>query len=274
MALASSSVSGRRVTVSQAPPTSRTSAATAWSSSLLPDASTSLPPSAPSAMAQPRPNAPDAPVMIATLPSTSNSERGLRKVSEIMRGPHRTCDVCRSEASPPALEAKRLLGVEHRDHAERAALALRPAPGKGEERASLARNLVDVAADVLDTRDAVRHHDLVSGFPEREIVDDMAAGLGEILIVEVRLRRTGPVRPEEGAERMIERLHVDADEFDAAFNDPLGGLFVQTRRIGVIVRVVAVLEMAAGIDHQDVVLADCRLGVLQVLRGDHAPFAF
>ena len=24
----------------------------------------------------------------------------------------------------------------------------------------------------------------------------------------------GPVRPEEGAERMVERLHVDADELD------------------------------------------------------------
>ena len=43
---------------------------------------------------------------------------------------------------------------------------------------------------------------------------------GLVLVVEVRLRRAGPVRAEEGAERMVERLHVDADELDAALDDP------------------------------------------------------
>src|SRR5436190_9508554 len=83
MACASARLSGRRTMVRASPPTSLTSAATASSSSLLPETSRSLPPSAPSAMAQPRPKAPDAPVTIATLPLTSNSESGLRSCGEI-----------------------------------------------------------------------------------------------------------------------------------------------------------------------------------------------
>src|SRR5882672_10552462 len=89
----------------------------------------------------------------------------------------------------------------------------------------------------------------------------------------MRLRRPRPVRPEERPKRMIERLHVDADELDAALDDPFGGFFVETRRIGVIVGVVAMLEVAAGVDHQNVVFADLRLGIRQILRHDHTPLA-
>ena len=94
----------------------------------------------------------------------------------------------------------------------------------------------------------------------------------QILVVEVRLRRPGPVRPEEGAEWVVERLHVDADEFDAALDDPFGRLFVEPRRIGEVVGIVAVVLVAAGIDHHDVVLPDFRLGRLQVFRRDTPHF--
>src|SRR5437016_2869465 len=128
MALASSRLSGRRTTVSTSPPTSRTSEATSSSSFWVPDASTSLPPSAP-----------------------------------------------------------------------RAALAVRPAPRERKEGAALAGDLVDVAADILDAGDAVGHHDLVRRLPMREVLDDVAAGRGLVLVVEMGLRRPRAVRPEEGA---------------------------------------------------------------------------
>src|SRR5262245_40487607 len=296
--------------VSTSPPTSFTSAATSSSSPLLPEASTSLPPRAPSVIAQPRPNAPDAPVTIATLPLLSNNESGCRSGSEIsliyfascqlslrhpevrakraseddgpavaaagpciLRGP--CCarppqdDGDRSAiASSAGLEAERLRRVERRHHAQRAALAVRPAPRERKARAPLAGELVDLAADVLDAGDAVGHHDLVRRFPVREVVDDVAAGLGKVFVIEVRLRGSGPVRPEERAERMVERLHVDADELHAAFDNPFRRLFVESRRIGVVVRIVAVVLVAAGVDHHDVVLLDFRLGVFQILRRD------
>src|SRR5258705_1696566 len=175
--------------------------------------------------------------------------------------------------SPSRLKSKALLRIEHCDHTQGATFAIRPAPREREERATLAGDLVDVAANVLDARDAVGHHDLVRGLPIREILDDVAAGGGLVLDFQEGLRGPMPVRPEECPERMIERLHVDADKLDAALDDPFRGLFVETGRIGVIVGVVAMLEMAAGVDHQNVVLADLRLGVLQILRRDHAPLA-
>src|SRR5215510_16364969 len=167
-------------------------------------------------------------------------------------------------ASPPRLESKSLLRIEHRDHPQRAAFAIRPTPREREERAALAGDLVDVATDVLDARDAVGHHDLVRGLPVREVLDDVTAGLGLVLGVEMRLRRARPMRPQERAERVIERLHIDADELDAALDDPFGSLFIESGRIGVVVGIVAALEVTAGVDHQDVVLADLRLGVLEI----------
>src|SRR5262249_61820997 len=119
------------------------------------------------------------------------------------------------------LEAEGLVGIDDGDPAQRAALAVGPAPREGEEGAALAGDLVDVAADVLDAGNAVGHHDLVRRLPVREVVDDMTAGLGKILVVEVRLRRPGTVRPEERAKRMVERLNLGADQHDLAAHRPL-----------------------------------------------------
>ena len=100
------------------------------------------------------------------------------------------------------------------------------------------------------------------------------AGRGLVLDVEMRLRRARPMRAEEGAERMIERLHVDAEELDAAFDQPFRGFLVEPWRIGEVIGIVAVVPVAPGVDHHDVVLLDFRLGARQILRRDDAPFAF
>src|SRR5215467_13940984 len=178
-----------------------------------------------------------------------------------------------ASSSPPRLKSKRLLRIKHRDHPQRTALAVRPAPWECKEGAALAGDLVDVAADVFDAGDAVGHHDLVRRLPIREILDDVTAGRGLVFDIEMRLRRARSMRPQERTERMIERLHVDADELDAALNDPFGGLFVEPGRIGVVVRIVAIVQMTSRVDHQDVVLANLRLGVLEILWRDHAPLA-
>src|ERR1051326_1624016 len=175
--------------------------------------------------------------------------------------------------SLPGLEPKRLLRIDHGDDAQRAAFAFGPAPRKGEEGAAPAGDLVDLAADILDPRNAVAHHDLVRRLPVRKVLDDVAAGLGLVLDVEMRLRRAGTVRPQKQAERMIVGLHVDADQLDAALDQPFGGILVEAGRVGEIIRVVAILAMAAGVDHHDVAPADFWLGLFQIRRRDHAPFA-
>src|SRR4029077_5683879 len=111
--------------------------------------------------------------------------------------------------------------IEHGDDAQRTALAFRPAPRKCEEGAAAAGYGVDIAAHILDAGNAVGHHDLVRRLPVRKILDDVPAGLGLVLDVEMRLRRARSVGSEERAERMIERLHVDADKLYAAFHQPL-----------------------------------------------------
>src|SRR5580704_867929 len=262
IAWASARLSGRRIITAGSPPSSRTSAATSSSSPLLPEASSTLPPSAVSASAVARPKVPDAPVTMATLPLTSNSDSGLRSGSEIM------------VRLPPGFESKRLLRIEHGDDAQRAALALRPAPRKREEAAAAAGDGIDIAADILDAGNAVGHHDLVRRLPVRKIFDDVMAGLGLVLDVEMRLRRARTMRAEEGAKRMIERLHVDADQLDAAFHQPLRRFFVEPGRVSEVIGIVAVVLVAPGIDHHDVVLLDFRLGAFQILRRDDAPLAF
>src|SRR5580700_6232420 len=262
IAWASARLSGRRTITAGSPPSSRTSATTSSSSSLLPDASSTLPPSAVSASAVARPNVPEAPVTMATLPLTSNSDSGLRSGSEIM------------VRLPPGFETKRLLRIEHGDHAQRAALALRPTPRKREERAAAAGDGVDIAADILDAGNAVGHHDLVCRLPIRKIFDDVMAGLRLVLDVEMRLRRARSMRTEERAERMIERLHVDADKFYAALHQPFRGFLVEPGRIGEVIGIVAVVPVASRVDHHDVVLLDLWLGAFQILRRDDAPLAF
>src|SRR5262249_53336215 len=112
-------------------------------------------------------------------------------------------EASRDIGSPPRLKSERLLWIEHRDHPQRATFAIGPPPREREERAALAGDLVDISTDVLDARNAVRHHDLVRGLPVRKVLDDVTAGLGLVLGIEMRLRRPRPMRPQEGAERVI-----------------------------------------------------------------------
>ena len=75
---------GRSATLSTLAPSASHSAATFFSSSALPAASTTLAPAPASTLAASAPNAPEAPVTIAVLPRTSNSEAGFFRKSSDM----------------------------------------------------------------------------------------------------------------------------------------------------------------------------------------------
>src|SRR5215813_8595118 len=86
-----------------------------------------------------------------------------------------------------------LLRIDHRDDAHAAAFAVRPAPREGHEGAALAGHRVELAADILDSRNAVAHEDLVRRLPVGKVVEDVASRRGFVFRVEVRHGRPGPV---------------------------------------------------------------------------------
>src|SRR5215211_4716061 len=88
-------------------------------------------------------------------------------------------------------EPVRLLRIDDGDHAHAAAFAMRPAPGEGHEGAPLAGHLVELAADILDPRNAVAHEDFVRRLPMGKIVEDIAAG--RHLYSALRCGMVGPV---------------------------------------------------------------------------------
>src|SRR5580704_17138728 len=205
IASASAWLSGRRASVATSPPGPLAALATsATSASPLaePEASSSRAPTAPSAMAAARPSAPEAPVVTTTWPDRSNRDSGLRRASGVT-------------SARPRRDAEPLFRVDDRHDPDRAAVAQREAPREGQERASLPGHRVQFAAVVLDARDAGGQHDLVRGVPIREVVADLTAGLGAVLLKQVRHDRARPVLGHPGAERVVQRLHVDPDQLDA-----------------------------------------------------------
>src|ERR1700684_2309493 len=121
-------------------------------------------------------------------------------------------------ASFTGFDAEALFRIENGDHTYAAPLALRPAPRKRHERATLAGDSIEIAIDILDAGNtAVAHHDFVRGFPMREILHRVAAGLALVFINQVRVRRSRSMINELSPQRMIERLDIDADHLHLLF---------------------------------------------------------
>jgi hypothetical protein len=89
--------------------------------------------------------------------------------------------------------------IRDRHETHDTAVALLPAPWEGGKRHSLAGDLVDVAAYVLEATDARRQNRVVAGFPLGEILDYFAAGLALVFFVDPRqepVRCAGTMRPD------------------------------------------------------------------------------
>jgi len=94
--------------------------------------------------------------------------------------------------------------------------------------------------------------------PIGKVIGYFTPGVGAVLVDEVRQDRARTVFGHASAERMIESLNVDTDQFDVAIHQPLRSVGVEARRVRVIVVVVTVEAMGAGIDHHDVARLDSR----------------
>ena len=95
--------------------------------------------------------------------------------------------------SLPRLEAEGLVRVDDREHPDHAAVAARPAPRQGHERAALAGDLVEVAADVLDAGDAALTAE--SGDSRRQPLaaerpHERAGSSGRNIVVRLIIRQT------------------------------------------------------------------------------------
>ncbi|CKT09084.1 Uncharacterised protein [Mycobacterium tuberculosis] len=72
---------------------------------------------------------------------------------------------------------------------------------------------------------------------------------------------------------MVQGLGVGADRLDAFGRKPLARFLVEARGIGVVLGAVGVFVVPAGVDDDDVTGPDVGGSVLQILGGDHPPFA-
>ena len=149
-----------------------------------------------------------------------------------------------------------------------------PFPRKALERAALAGEFVEIAADVFDGRNAGFEQRAVRRIPVREIPDRLAAGRLLVFRQQIFDLRPVAVRAERGRQRMVDARGVDADHFDVLLGQPLGGAFAQARRIAEIFLAVRISAVPAGVDEDDVAALDRRLGALEIGRLDQLPFLF
>src|ERR1700691_840973 len=115
----------------------------------------------------------------------------------------------------------------------------------------------------------------MAGLPFREVLQYIVAGAPLVVLADEGqqpVRPTRSMRPDGGAQRMVERLGVSADHFDFLGRKPFAGLLVEPGRVAVVLLVVAVVLMPARIDDDDV--AGLYLGgrLFQISGRDHTPF--
>ena len=172
-----------------------------------------------------------------------------------------------------ALQAEFTAAVEHGDQPDDAGVAVPPLPGKALQGATLACQLVEIAAHILDRRDAGCEQRPMRRIPFRKIVDRLAAGRLAVFRDEIFDLRAVAVRTERGRQRMIDGRGVDADKLDALLHQPIRRALAQSGRMAEIFLAVGIFAMPAGRDQDDVAGLDVGLGAFEVGRLDQCPFA-
>src|ERR1700692_3434454 len=127
-----------------------------------------------------------------------------------------------------------------------------PFPRKALAPAALAAERINIAADILDGRNAGFEQRAVRRIPFREILDRLATGGFLVLGQQIFDLRTVAVGAKRRRQGMIDASGVDADEFDALFDQPLCGVLAQARRVAEIFLAVGIFAMPAGVDEDDV----------------------
>src|SRR4029079_14445476 len=194
---------------------------------------------------------------------------GPRRVS-----PLRACG--QSSEFPPALDTILAGRIDDRDQPYDAAVAAFPVPRKIGEGAAFSGDLVDIAADILNSENAVVEQDAVDRLPFRKIVFPVApAGPFPIFLGQVRMQWAIALGADCRCERMVIRLRVVADHLDLLFDEPFAGRRHEARRAAEIVLAVLVEFMPAGVDDDHVTWPhDLAAGLFEIVAGDGLPLIF
>ena len=67
----------------------------------------------------------------------------------------------------------------------------------------------------------------MAGFPQREILEHVMAGLSLVLLADIGSEGAGSVRGDSRAQRVVQRLLVNAHTFHTPFYEPLTRFLVQ-----------------------------------------------
>ncbi len=136
----------------------------------------------------------------------------------------------------------------------------------------LPRDLVHLAARVLDTGDAALDHErLVRGFPVGEVLERIVPVLLFPLLYEVRVCGAKPVVDQFGGDGVVVGLAAVGHHLDLLVHQPLRAFLVDAAAVGEVLVGVGPLVVEAGVDDDDVAFLDLGRSVLQVLGGDDAP---
>src|SRR5581483_343967 len=135
-----------------------------------------------------------------------------------------------------------------------------PFPRKALEGAALASKLVEIAADILDGRNAVFEQREVRRIPFRKIANRFAAGRFFVFRQQIFNLWAVAVRAERRRQWVVNARGVDADHLHALFYKPLGGTFGEAGRVTEIFLAVGIAPMPPGIDENDIVALDRRFG--------------
>jgi len=174
-----------------------------------------------------------------------------------------------------SLDAVLLTLVDHRNQANDAAITAIPVPREEGKGAALAGHSIKVATDVLNAENAIAEQLVVNRFPLREILFPATAA-GPFFIFRLKMRKDGAiaVRTDRGCKRVVVGLGVVTDNLDALVDHPVSGGRNKARTMRKVVAVF-VLLMPAGVDDQDIILADCvATGFLQIICSDLLPLLF
>src|SRR5260370_19060407 len=157
-----------------------------------------------------------------------------------------------------------------------AAVAPLPVPREQREGAAPAGDFVDIAADILDAKNAVIEQDLVYRLPIRKTLVPIApARPGFVFLGEMRMQRAVALRTDGSGKRVIVRLRVVADHLPLFLDEPLPRRRHEARRATEIVLVVLVGLVPAGIDDHHVARTPRGAsGLFHIIIRDRLPFLF
>src|ERR1019366_1799815 len=152
------------------------------------------------------------------------------------------------------------------------AVAVNPPDRKAGNGHSLSSDLINVAAHIFPSHDAIAEDGPMTRLPQRKILDHISAGFLLVLRADVGKDRARSMGADRRGQWMVEGLLIHTDGFHTFLDEPLAGFLVKSRRVGEVFAVIAPIFVPAAVDDDDVALFNFRPGMLEILRGDYLPF--